>query len=536
MSKWSETPTLIRTSTATAWQMPYQELPPGWATITLGEVATIVGGGTPKTSDIANFEEGEIPWITPKDLSGYRQKYIARGARNITRRGLNSSSARLLPANAILFSSRAPIGYVAIASVPVTTNQGFKSFVLPDGIDPSFVYFYLSHSREMVQGLGGGTTFKEISKAIAATIPLPLPPLPEQRRIVAAIERHFSRLDAAIASLERAQANVKRYRTSVLKAACDSELVPTEAHLAKSEGRDYEPADQLLARILSERRARWQAQAKRPRKYREPVAPDTSNLPDPPEAWVWATVEQGLVRSEYGTSVKCSYEMGGLPVLRIPNIARGEINLHDLKYATRPLQMDSASALQVGDVLMCRTNGSVRLIGRTAVVKAKFKTLHSFASYLLRFRFVDTQTLPQWIHIFATSPLGRAFIESNAASSAGQHNVSLKLIHGMPVALPPLAEQRRIVAEVERRLSAIQQAEETVEANLARAERLRQSILKQAFSGKLVPQDPDDEPASALLERIRAEREAARAAAKARRKPKRRRASDKPRARKATAQ
>ena len=103
----------------------------------------------------------------------------------------------------------------------------------------------------------------------------------------------------------------------------------------------------------------------------------------------------------------------------------------------------------------------------------------------------------------------RHFIEENAASSAGQNNVSLSLIHTIPVPLPPLAEQRRIVAEVERRLSVIQQTEAVVEANLTRAERLRQSILKQAFSGRLVPQDPNDEPASALLERIRAEREAA---------------------------
>ena len=214
-------------------------------------------------------------------------------------------------------------------------------------------------------------------------------------------------------------------------------------------------------------------------------------------------------------------------MLRIPNIVQGDINLRDLKYATRPLPMDSQRALQAGDVLMCRTNGSVSLIGKTAVVKTEFDVLHGFASYLLRFRFADTQSLPQWFHIFTTSQLGRSFIESNAASSAGQHNVSLKLIHGMTVPVPPLAEQHRIVTEVDRRLSVIQQAEAAVEANLARADRLRQSILKQAFSGQLVPQDPSDEPASVLLERIRAEREAAQAAAKSNRKPRRRRARPK---------
>ena len=126
--------------------------------------------------------------------------------------------------------------------------------------------------------------------------------------------------------------------------------------------------------------------------------------------------------------------------------------------------------------------------------------------------------MPRWFHFYSTSQLGRAFIELHAASSAGQNNVSLSLIHRMPLPLPPLAEQRRIVAEVERRLSVIQQAEATVEASLARADRLRQSILRQAFSGQLVPQDPDDEPASALLERIKSEREAAREATSIRRK------------------
>ena len=286
--------------------------------------------------------------------------------------------------------------------------------------------------------------------------------------------------------------------------------------------RGYEPADRLLERILAERRARWQSQPKRRRKYKDPAPPDTSTLPEPPEGWVWASVEQLIVRSEYGTSVKCDYEAEGVPVLRIPNIVGGEIDLADMKYAGQLLQVDVLNSLQMGDVLMCRTNGSISLIGKTAVVRADLEPHHSFASYLLRFRFAETQMGPHWFHIFVNSQSGRAFVERHAASSAGQHNVSLRLIHGMPIPLPPFAEQRRIVAEVERRLSVVQQAEAAVDAVLKRAGRLRQSILKRAFSGKLVPQDPSDEPASALLERIRAERAASETAAKARRKPRRR--------------
>ena len=234
----------------------------------------------------------------------------------------------------------------------------------------------------------------------------------------------------------------------------------------------------------------WAAQEKRGRKYKEPVAPDTSNLPGLPEGWAWAMVEQSLARSEYGTSVKCDYAAEGLPVLRIPNIIAGDIDLNDIKYATRPVPIDSNSALAKGDVLMCRTNGSVNLVGKTAVVSTELEPYHSFASYLLRFRLIETEVMPKWFHIYATSQLGRAFIEQHAASSAGQNNVSLSLIHRMPIPLPPLAEQRRIVAEVERRLSVIRQAGAAVGVNLARAERLRQSILKAGVLRQARPPRP----------------------------------------------
>jgi len=155
---------------------------------------------------------------------------------------------------------------------------------------------------------------------------------------------------------------------------------------------------------------------------------------------------------------------------------------------------------------MCRTNGSVSLIGKAAVVPVDFPRLHTFASYLLRFRFMDAKLIPLWIHLYVSSTFGRRFIEGNAASSAGQHNISLSLMHRMPVPLPPLAEQHQIITDAEERLSVIAVAERQIEGDTQRAARLRQSILKRAFEGKLVPQDPSDEPASVLLERIRANR------------------------------
>src|SRR5439155_4356002 len=158
-------------------------IPPHWKWKKMGDVATIVGGSTPPT-DHDEYFGGEIPWITPADLSKYTAKTISRGTRNITQAGLDNSGARLLPAGTVLFSSRAPIGYVAIAANPVATNQGFKSFILRDEVTPEFVYYYLQRARDLARSLASGTTFLEISGKKAAQIPIPVPPPDEQERIV----------------------------------------------------------------------------------------------------------------------------------------------------------------------------------------------------------------------------------------------------------------------------------------------------------------------------------------------------------------
>ena len=500
-----------------------RQLPEGWVWTRMGNVATIVGGGTPSTSDSANFENGEIPWITPADLSGYADKFISRGARNITERGLKKSSARILPRESVLMSSRAPIGYVAIASVSLATNQGFKSFILPSGIDSNFVYYLLLRSREEIQALGVGTTFKEVSATKAATILLPLPSLAEQHRIVAEIEKQFTRLDASVAALKRGQANLKRYRASVFKAACEGKLVPTEAELARSEGRDFEPANRLLERILAERRARWESQENRRGKYNEAVTPDTSDLPQLPEGWVWATWSHlsGRVTVGHVGPMKHEYVEAGVPFLRSQNVRANRFDPEGLKFVSPAFHKRlSKSTLWPGDLLVVRS-GSV---GVTCVVPASL-TEANCADLVIVKRPEGIE--PLFASYYMNSSEAKGMVRSGQVGVALIH-FNTKSVEALPVPLPPLAEQRRIVAEVERRLSVIQQTEVSVEANLARAGRMRQSILKQAFSGKLIPQDPNDQPASVLLERIRAEREAAQAAPQPKSRVKRRRAKSSP--------
>ena len=140
-------------------------LPDGWFFTNLGTISNIIGGGTPKSSEESNFCQppNGIPWLTPADLSGYKEKYISNGRRNLTEHGYSSCSAKLVPQDTILFSSRAPIGYVAMAKRPITTNQGFRSIVPVVDISASFLYYFMKESKNKVERLASGSTFKEIS-------------------------------------------------------------------------------------------------------------------------------------------------------------------------------------------------------------------------------------------------------------------------------------------------------------------------------------------------------------------------------------
>jgi type I restriction enzyme S subunit len=375
-----------------------------------------------------------------------------------------------------------------------------------------------------------GSTMKHINRVPFLSHQFRLVPLNEQKRIVAKIEELFSKLDAGITALERVQANLKRYRAAVLKAAVEGKL--TEEW--RKQNTNTEPASKLLQRILKERRQKWESEqlekyqksGKTPpkdwqAKYKEPSAPDTANLPYLPDGWCWATMEQIISRSEYGTSVKCTYDAQNEPVIRIPNIAKGILDLSDMKFAVTPLNLDQSSRLCIGDILVCRTNGSVSLIGKSTLVRHELTPNHSFASYLLRFRFVESEVLPNWLNLYLSSSQARKFIESNAASSAGQHNISLSLIHTMLIPLPPITEQKILIEQCQEQLSLDNEISKIIAKNTLRASCLRQSILKQAFSGKLVPQDLNDEPASLLLQRIQAEKANTIKAKPAKRQPRR---------------
>ncbi|WP_297571313.1 restriction endonuclease subunit S [uncultured Helicobacter sp.] len=200
------------------------EIPQGWEIKTLGEIGKVISGGTPSTSNKDNFD-GEIAWITPADLSGYKEKYISKGKRNLSEQGLKNSSARLLPPNSILFSSRAPIGYVAIASNALCTNQGFKNLIPNGNVSSEYIYYFLLHSKRLAESVASGTTFKEISAASFSKLPIPLPPLATQNQIVQILESKFTHLDNLAQFVNESLENLQRLKSSLLNQAFKGELV-----------------------------------------------------------------------------------------------------------------------------------------------------------------------------------------------------------------------------------------------------------------------------------------------------------------------
>ena len=307
-------------------------------------------------------------------------------------------------------------------------------------------------------------------------IKVPVPPLEEQIARVAEIEKQFSRLDEAVANLKRVKANLKRYKAAVLKAAVEGRLVETEAECARREGRSYETGAQLLQRILESRRSQWQGKGK----YKEPAAPDTTELPELPEGWAWASVVQvadvasgntpaGVLEAVKGT--------GDVPWFKVGDMNHEE-NQQVMRRADAWLSTSEVKKLGLwqfppNTVLFPKRGGAI------ATNKKRRLELPGCAD-------LNVMGITPVLEI--TSYLFTWFDGVNLGKLSDGSNVpqiNHKDIEPLLIPLPPLAEQHRIVAEVDRRLSLIHETKGQVDGNLQRAERLRQSILSRAFSGTM---------------------------------------------------
>jgi len=353
----------------------------------------------------------------------------------------------------------------------------------PERVDLKYLWYLLNDEQFWIRS-GSAQPFVSTKKTFEKKIPLP--PLDEQREIVAEIEKQFTRLEAGVGALKRVQASLKRYRAAVLKAACEGKLVPTEAELAKKKPEtgnlkpEYETGEQLLQRILTERRKNWTGRGK----YKEPAAPDTTNLPELPEGWIYASVEAlGFVQLGRQRSPKHHQGANMRPYLRVANIFEDRIDLSDVKEMNFTPEEFETFQLMPNDILL-NEGQSLELVGRPAIYRGELPGA-CFTNTLVRFR-----PCPSLDVKFALSAF-RAFMHSGRFQKIANWTTNIAHLGAdrfakMAFPLPPLAEQKRIVEEVERRLSVIEELETTVTTNLQRATRLRQSILQKAFSTALV--------------------------------------------------
>lgn len=430
------------------------KLPIGWIWTTLNELGLIVSGGTPPTTN-QRFWSGEIPWITPSDLSHYKGKFIGTGKRNISGLGLEHSSARILPKNSILFSSRAPIGYVVISKNPLATNQGFKNLILAEDTYVEYLYYYLSSAKQLAESMASGTTFLELSANSFGKIPVPLPPLNEQHRIVAKIEELFSELDKTKEQLESSEKQLKLYRQSIIDLGVEGKLANGNSERRKVSA-----------------------------------------------SWSKVSLKDIIEEPKYGTAKKSEYNVSGHAVLRIPNIVNGVIDISDLKYAEFNQKDIESYNLKEGDLLLIRSNGSIELVGKSALV-TKREEEYLYAGYLIRIR-PDKQKLNSKFLLNALSSSSvKSQIESKAKSTSGVNNINSSEIKSLVIPFSTLEEQQQAVQQIENRLSVCDKVKDAILINLHKVETLRQSILKRAFTGALVKQEPSDEDAKSWLTRIK---------------------------------
>ena len=365
----------------------------------------------------------------------------------------------------------ATVGKLGILTRPAATNQAVCAIFPPPDLDTKFLFWFLRFKRSelIAQAVGGAQP--NISQGIVRDLKIPLLPLDQQKRIVAEIEKQFSRLDEAVANLKRVKANLKRYKAVVLKAAVEGRLVETEAERAHREGRSYESGAQLLQRILETRRSQWQGKGK----YKEPAAPDTTDLPELPEGWVWASLDQlsEVVRGGSPRPAGDPRYFGG----QVPWITVGPLTADESDYLHRvpeglTLEGKARSRYIEPDTLLLTNSGATLGVPKISLIGG---CINDGVAALLGVEYPLKRYL---VNFLRTKTLSMRRINQGAA----QPNLNTSIIKATAVPLPPEAEQHRIVAEIDRRLTLQRAAEGQVDVNLQRAERLRQSILSKAFS------------------------------------------------------
>ena len=485
------------------------ELPRGWIQVFLSDVVE------PSSERVSPATMPTAHYIGMEHVEAHTNKILA----TVPASTMASSAVSFAAGNVLYGRMRPYLNKVVRPKFGGLASAEFIVFPESAALDLDFLLKRFSSSDfvqfacSQYEGDRPRVKFEQLSK-----FTLNLPPRAEQTRIVAKLEELLSDLDAGVAELKAAQKKLAQYRQSLLKAAVEGALTAAW----RTQHQPTETGAQLLQRILQERRARWEArqlarfaeQGKTPpkdwqKKYPEPVQPDTTGLPELPQGWVWASGEQLCEFITKGTTPPKELDPRGqktIPFLRVTNLTdRGELDLSDEVFVSVETHRGflARSAVYPNDVLM---NIVGPPLGQVAVVPPTFAEWNINQAIAI-FRAVEG-VLPSFICRFLLSPVAQQWLKARSKTTAGQTNLTLEVCRSLPFPLPPKDEQQALLGSIETAMKALASQEQAIDHALQQSTAQRQNILRAAFSGQLVAQDPHDEPASVLLERIRAERAA----------------------------
>ncbi len=444
-----------------------RDLPKGWNKARIADIATTQSGGTPSTGKKEYWDNGTIPWINSGAL---RDEVISAPSTLITRLGLENSSAKLFPKNTVVIAlTGATTGRVGLLGLETSTNQSVTGIFPSTFFVPEYLFYYLRSERKFVIEQAIGSAQPHINKQIVDDLEVPLAPLAEQKRIVAKVEKLLAKVDASRARLERVSALLKRFRQSVLAAACSGRLT-ADWRIKYPDVRVSEP---LRGKTVH-----------------------TDNIIDLPPSWMPCCVGT-VMQLKNGFAFKSTdYCDSGVPLVRISNIQDGKVILED-SAKLPPEKANWNFVVERGDLLVAMSGATT---GKFGTYDGNERCLQN--QRVGNIKVLDTEeVIPGYRNLYLQSLQKR--IEEDAYGGA-QPNISPSKIEALPFACPPLPEQKEIVRRVEELFALADRLEARVGKARGQVDKLTQAILAKAFRGELVPQDPNDEPAEKLLARIRA--------------------------------